>query len=675
VAKKTFKVKLPAKAAPERFRQELNDEQYLAVTHQKGPALIIAGAGSGKTRALTYRVAYLIDQGVPSNAIMLVTFTKKAADEMVHRAERVSGGHTQGMLAGTFHHVANIVLRKYAETLGYHSNFTIIDRSDQLDLFKLIMGQAIPKDQKTRYPKAADFSDIYSLAINQERQVDDIIAKEYPQYTELVNEIKVILQAYHDRKRATNVMDFDDLLVNFLVFLRTQPAADKLRHRIRHVLVDEFQDVNAIQADIVYEISRNAESVSVVGDDAQAIYSFRGADFTHMLHFLDKYPGTREYKLEENYRSTPEILALANASIAHNINQFQKILYTNRPTGEKPAVCPCADKELEAHFICQKILQFRDEDIPLYEQAVLFRAAYHRIALEQALVEYNIPYVVRAGVRFFEQAHIKDLLAYLCVMVNPVEQVQWTRILSMHPGIGDAAAQKVLSTFISEPNPLEAFVALDLATALQGKRVRAQGKTALQGLQQFFLQTACNPQDGSLLPPDQWSSLPELIELITKYITPFLELRYKDWKERAGDLRELGNFATKYHDASAFLSDILTTIPLKGESIVDGSEVEEERPLVLSTIHQAKGLEWRVVFVLNCVEGALPISRAFGDPAALEEERRLFYVASTRAKDYLFFTYPEFVPSYMVGDMIGRPSRFIEEIRGDNVFEEWDIEL
>ncbi len=671
MGKKTFKVKLPAQPVSDRFRKELNEEQCAVATHNQGPALVIAGAGSGKTRALTYRVAYLIEQGVSPDGIVLVTFTKKAAEEMTRRANKVSGGRTQGLLAGTFHHLCNLFLRKYAQVLGYTNNFSIIDRDDQLSLFRLIMGHAIPQDQKTRYPKASEFSDMYSTAINQEKQVEEIVKEEYPDYTKLVPEIKKILQAYHDKKRETNVMDFDDLLLNFLVLLRTESVSNKIR--IKHVLVDEFQDVNSIQADIVYELGKDSESLVVVGDDAQAIYSFRGANLSHMLKFPDRYPGTKIYKLETNYRSRPEILALANASIGHNVEQFKKELRTTRPKGEKPGLCPCANQEVEAYFACQKILQLRDEGIPLHEQAVLFRAASHRITLEKALVESNIPYVVRAGMRFFEQAHIKDTLAYLIIMTNPKDEVQWTRVLTMHPGIGETAAQKVITTFIGDPNPVEKFVSLNLEQALSGKRVQAQGKTALVTLQKFLVDTIFNPVDHKQLPTEEWPGIPALLDKVIQHITPFLQTKYENWGDREADLRELVNFGAKYKDISAFLSDILTIMSFKGETLLEGSDIEEEKPLVLSTIHQAKGLEWQAVFVINLVEGGLPISRSIGDDAAIEEERRLFYVACTRAKDHLFLTYPQFSPRFYVSDVIGHPSRFVEEIRDAKVFDEWEI--
>ncbi|OLS14340.1 MAG: UvrD/REP helicase [Promethearchaeota archaeon CR_4] len=674
LGKKTFIVKVPVKPVSDRFHKELNAEQLAVVTHRKGPALVIAGAGSGKTRALTYRVAYLIEQGCSPASIVLVTFTKKAAEEMTRRVERVSGGKTQGLLAGTFHHLCNLFLRKYAQALGYSNNFSIIDRDDQLSLFRLIMGQAIPKDQKTRYPKASEFSDIYSTALNQEKQVEDIVKTEYPDYTRVVPEIKKILQGYHDKKRETNVMDFDDLLLNFLVLLRTETVSDKVRKGIRHVLVDEFQDVNAIQADIVFELSKGAESLVVVGDDAQAIYSFRGANFKHMLKFTERYPGTQTYKLETNYRSRPEILALANASISHNLEQFEKELRTSRSRGEKPALCPCPTQDVEAYFICQKILQFRHEGIPLHEIAVLFRANSHRIALEKALVESNIPYVVRAGMRFFEQAHIKDTLAYLIILTNPKDEVQWTRVLTMHPGVGETAAQKIIATFIQNPNPMEKFVSENLDHTLSGMRVRVQGKLALGALQQFFLKHIFNPADRTQLPTDKWPDLPALLDTIIQYITPFLSTKYENWADREADLHELVNFGAKYHDITAFLSDILTIMSFKGETLLEGSEIEQERPLVLSTIHQAKGLEWQAVFVINLVEGGLPISRAIGEDAAIEEERRLFYVACTRAKDYLFLSYPQFSPRFYVQDVFGHPSRFLEEIRELKVFDEWEIE-
>lgn len=674
--KKVLKVRRRPRPAPEKFSKALNDEQLKVVIHDAGPALVIAGAGSGKTRALTYRVAWLIDGHAPPEAIMLVTFTKKAAEEMTHRAELLSGGAAKHLLAGTFHHVANLFLRKYAKTLdaGYTSNYTIIDTGDQTEVMKLAVAQLVPKADRKRYPKAAVLQRLYSKALNLETEVEILVDAEYPSFHDEIPVIKRILQRYHDLKREMNVMDYDDLLVNFLALLRNSPAASKIRKRVRHVLVDEYQDVNAIQADIVDEISRDVKSLTVVGDDAQAIYAFRGADFEHMLHFPDRHADTTIYKLEQNYRSTPEILALANASIAHNQHQFAKVLHTTRESGELPYLVPCVDQRQEADFICSQVLLHRDDGIPLCEQAALFRAGHHRFELERALLHYNIPYEVRAGVRFFEKAHIKDALAHLVVMVNPHERIQWMRILTRLEGIGDTAATKILDLFVEETIPLEAFLATDPVQDLKGKRVRRNGKDSLRELQGLFQSILCEAPGKPVRSSEDWPALPDLLTAIVDFVTPGVKKKYDDAEGRVQELGELVNYATRYSDVNEFLGDILMKMTISGETIVEGAEVEEEKPFVLSTVHQAKGLEWSVVYVMSLIEGNFPISQAIGNPDQVEEERRLFYVAATRAKDYLYLTYPELYRGFG-GDTVKGPSSLVEEIRDQEVFDEVELEV
>ncbi|MHA1727361.1 MAG: ATP-dependent helicase [Promethearchaeota archaeon] len=669
---------------PERYKKELNPEQYSVVVHEKGAALVIAGAGTGKTRALTYRVAYLLDNKVPPDSIILVTFTKKAAQEMTKRVEKLAGSKTHGLKAGTFHHIANTVLRRYAKTLDLQNNFTILDRSDQKELMKIVLGRNISKDDRKRYPKSTQLIEIYSKRINLALKLEDSIDRFYPQYFELKDQIKRILDDYDTAKRAGNQMDFDDLLLYFLAFLQKKTASKNFKKSIRHVLVDEFQDVNAVQAKIVYELSSEAETLTVVGDDAQSIYKFRGADFTHMLNFPERLQDTTKYKLEQNYRSTPEILNLANASIAHNENQFKKNLRTTRPSGEKPMMCPCEDLEQEAMLICQMILKYRDQGIDFHEQAVLFRAGFHRIQLEQELIRENIPYEVRAGVRFFEQAHIKDLMAYLAVIVNPADSIQWMRVISKQDNIGNTAAQKVIDLFSSDSNQLEQFVNFNLPNELKGKRLRKIGIQNLVKLQKFYKNTVMtselnelnksnNIEVLKLLPEEKLPPLPDLTDKIIEYLSPIIKLNYKNWEDRLRDLRELVNFTAKYSNISAFISDIITQFNIMGETIEEGDPIEDEKPLVLTTIHQAKGLEWRVVFLMNLAEGRMPSSRSIGDPEEIEEERRLFYVACTRAKDHLILSYPIFVPKYNYSNILSGPSRFLEEIKDNNIYERVEV--
>ncbi|MHA1452854.1 MAG: ATP-dependent helicase, partial [Promethearchaeota archaeon] len=450
--------------------------------------------------------------------------------------------------------------------------------------------------------------------------------------------------------------------------------------KIRHVLVDEYQDVNSIQSKIIDQLASEAKSLTVVGDDAQAIYRFRGADFTHMLEFPTRYPDYSEYKLEENYRSSPEILKLANKSIHQNTRQFKKTLFTSRESGEKPALVSCEDREQEAQVISSEILRYREEGIQLHEQAVLFRAGFHASALELELNRHNIPYEIRAGVRFFERGHIKDFLSMLILISNPSDIIQWMRLISLHEGLSATSAQKVMNGFEKDKNKLESFLNTDYRTALKGKRVMKKGIANLERLQEIYKKNICFAKqkidDGYyILPSSKFPPLPSIAEKFIKYLEPIIKQNYHDRKpeERIMELRELINFIRPYNSLNVFLADVLTQYDLEGRSINDGSDFEEEKPLILSTIHQAKGLEWEVVFVMTLVEGQFPNAKCIGDPDEIEEERRIFYVACTRAKNHLILTYPRFFPTYSV-DLIQGPSRFITEIKKNRVYENISIE-
>ncbi|MHA1745329.1 MAG: ATP-dependent helicase [Promethearchaeota archaeon] len=674
MGKKKIVLRKKPKVIPPRYKQELNSGQYQAVIHEQGPALVIAGAGTGKTRMLTYRCAYLIEMGTPADSIVLVTFTKKAAQEMIRRVEGLIGPKTKGMYSGTFHHLANLILRRYAQKIGFENNFTILDQADQKQLMKIIHGRNITKDEKQLFPKPAQLCDIYSKRINLGIKLAEIIDFYYPSYTELTSRITKIINQFVAEKKKNNQMDFDDLLVYFLIFLQNHNASARFRQKIRHVLVDEFQDVNAVQAKIIRELAENALSITVVGDDAQSIYRFRGANFKHMLDFPVEYENTTKYFLETNYRSTPEILALANVSIAHNEIQFEKNLKATRQSKEKPMLIPCKDIPQEADLICQQIQDHREEGIPLNEQAVLFRSKFQTIQLEQELIHRKIPYEMRAGTKFFEQAHIKDLLSSLAIIVNPKDQIQWIRILSLHSGITSLSAEKIIQSLTTNTHQLEQFVVADLPAIVKGKRIQKVGVTQLKDLQHFYLHTIFDVNTQKILPDDLLPRLPQLIKSITKYITPLIKKKYqKNFDDRLRDFNELTNFASQYNNIASFLADILTQYNIRGESIQNGDPIEREKSLILSTIHQAKGLEWKIIYLINLAEGRMPSSRAIGDPEEIEEERRLFYVACTRAKDILYLTYPIFIWRQNYDDISG-PSRFIEEIRQDNVFDEVELE-
>ncbi|GAB4309861.1 MAG: ATP-dependent helicase [Promethearchaeota archaeon] len=651
--------------------KDLNEEQKAVVSHTGGPALVVAGAGSGKTRALTYRVAQLLKSKEPPSSIVLVTFTKKAALEMISRVDRVVGGAAKGVLAGTFHHIANFFLRTYAKVLGYQPDFTILDRGDQRDLMKYLLGIHRPKNPERRLPSAGQLVDIQSTSVNLQLSVPDVVNMKFSDYAEEVVWIEAILDAYAEHKRRANVMDFDDLMVNFLELLRHDSVGPNIRKGVRHVLVDEYQDVNAIQAELVDLLALDAKSLTVVGDDAQAIYGFRGSDFSHMLEFPTRHAGVVQYKLETNYRSTPEILALANASIRHNVNQFEKTLRPVRKSGEKPAVVPCTDSQQEANFICTQILEFRSREVPLHEQAVLFRAHHHSIELQLALQQYNIPFEIRAGLTIFEKAHVKDLFALLVLFVNPRDEIQWNRVLTLLQGMGPKSARRVLDHLISSTNPLESFVGLDLAEALAGQRVTKKAKDSLASLQRFLANSALD-QAGHQLPADQLEPLPNLVKHAIEFLEPHQKQRYRQYEDRRLELEEIARMTSRFGGLQEALNDLML-VSIQGESQLRGDQEDRERPLVLSTIHQAKGLEWDVVFVLSAADGRLPSDRSFGHPSELEEERRLFYVACTRARDHLIITYPE-TQLTEKGHLINQPSMFIEEVEEDGVFDWWEVE-
>lgn len=661
----------------DRYKKELNDEQLKAVIHPSGPSLIIAGAGSGKTRVLTYRVAYLLNNNVPPESIILVTFTKKAAKEMISREEQLVGSKTRGIRAGTFHHIANVELRKYAKIVGLQNNFSVMDPGDQKELIKIAIGKNIEEEDRKRFPAPEDLIEMYSKGINLGKTSKETIEEMYPQYKDDLKDITEVLLDYEALKRKNNLVDYDDLLIFFLDFLNKE-GSNAYRKQIRYVLVDEYQDVNTLQSLIIDKLAFDAKSLTVVGDDAQAIYRFRGADFTHMLNFPENNLGCVKYKLEENYRSTPEILNLANASINHNINQFEKNLYTKRPSGEKPMLCSCENQDQEAKLVCQLILDYRDNGIPLNEQSILFRAKYYSLRLEQELIRRNIPFEVRAGLKFFEQKHIKDFLSFLVVINNPSDIIQWMRLFSIHKSVSGKTAQKIVEMFKPEVNQLEQFINMDLINDLKGKRIRKDGIKSLKGLQNFFINNITDVQNLTVLPEDQLGSLVELAKKIINYIKPLIKSNYeKNAEDRINDLNELLNFVNTYNSLSAFLTDVLTQYDLKGESLVEGDELNEEKPIVLSTIHQSKGLEWKCVFLIGLIDGQLPISKSIGNPESIEEERRLFYVGCTRAKDHLILSYPRFSHSsnnFGGGDIISTPSRFIKEIRQNNLMEEVKVE-
>lgn len=622
------------------YKKELNSEQYEVVTKGNGHCLVLAGAGSGKTRAITYRVAYLLENGVSPENILLVTFTNKAAREMVFRVQQLTQGNIRLPWSGTFHHICYRMLRKYAPILEYKNNFTILDSTDSRDLIKICLKIEGVDRTARRFPSAAVLQSIISFSSNAMLSIEDVIEKKYPQWIEIAPTITRIAIEYFRRKKESNAMDFDDLLVNTCLLLsKSTEIRKKFSEQFKYVLVDEYQDTNKIQATIIRLFAGYHKNLLVVGDDAQSIYSFRAAEIKNILDFENDFSNAQIFKIEINYRSTPDILEMANNVISNNIHQFEKKLRAKREESIKPELHAFAGKEGEAEFIASRILELRDEGIELENIAVLFRASHHSQVLEMELTKRNIPYDYRGGVRFFERSHIKDVLAYIRVYANNSDSIAWSRILNMQVGIGPATVQKII-------NLVQCGKKFEEITGSLPARARI-------GWNDFLSIYACLESEIIKEP----SSL-VLAVAHSKY-KEYLQSEYPDYRERMQDIRQLSAFAENQKDLNRFLAEASLqesyTRPASKSS-------DEENGVVLSTIHQAKGLEWDVVFIINVTNGQFPNDRALKEKNGLEEERRLFYVALTRAKTFLYMSY-SLTGGFDV--LSGGPSMFLEEVGTD----------
>ncbi|MDD5475014.1 MAG: ATP-dependent helicase [Syntrophales bacterium] len=650
------------------YRGELNREQYEVVTADPGPLLVIAGAGSGKTRALTYRTAWLIEQGVSPDRILLVTFTNKAARSMLSRVASLVGERADFVWGGTFHHIGNRLLRRHARLVGYETNYSILDREDAQQLVGSAVIESGIANRNNRFPKATVLLDIISLAANTETPPDEVVRKRYAGAVPFMTDILKVAFRYRIRKQELNVMDFDDLLVKWRVLLaENEGIRDEYARKFEHILVDEYQDTNVIQAEILNLLASHHRNIMVVGDDSQSIYSFRGADFTNIITFPETYSDARVFKLETNYRSTPPILKLANLSIVNNRKQYRKELRAVRKGNIRPVFAPLYDGMQQADFVSQRILEIADEGTPLDEIAVLYRAHFHSMELQMELVRRGIPFVVRSGIRFFEQAHIKDVTAFMRIAVNPFDEIAWKRLLGLYGGIGKARAESIWKIISRSHDPRRQIFAGEISEALS--KAAEPGLRGARATLESMFETA-----GSGWPAD-------VIEtIIAEGYGEYLRERYDNHQAREEDLRQLAAFSRQFESMDAFLSDLalMTSLAEDDDSFHRRDRVEPK--VVLSTIHQAKGLEWSAVFVIRCSEGSMPLERATREPGGVDEERRLFYVAATRAKDQLYLCH-----TFMEGSRGGwgrrcAPSRFIDELapaeltRGEKPFEQWLIE-
>ncbi len=657
------------------YAANLNPQQLEAVRWIDGPALTLAGAGSGKTRTITYRTAYLIESGIAPGNILLLTFTNKAAREMVSRVETLLGTALPGgMYAGTFHHVGNRLLRRYAPTLGYDPRFSIIDPEDAEDLMDICIGACglkskAPRHEGRRFPKAGTLIGVHSYALNTGRALPDCVLEKYPSYQHEIDSITQVLKSYESRKKQLNLMDYDDLLINWLRLLREQSeVADALRQNFRYLMVDEYQDTNTLQGEIIDRLScgthgSETANLMVVGDDAQSIYAFRGANYENILRFPERYPNCQVFKLESNYRSSPQICALASASIAQNERQFQKELLAIRPVGELPALVPTPNPRVQAEFVAQRVLELRDEGVALNEMACLYRSHYQSLELQLELTRRGIPFVIRSGLRFFEQAHVKDILAFLRAIYNPHDEIAWKRLLRLLPAIGAQSADKIWQCLQTQGSSAEIVFKSPALTSLLRRPTQARSLGLLQDLFSALARLGleqCPARHLDLIYDD--------------FYRRYVESHFDNPRERCEDLIQLTVFSRQYPDVGTFLAELSLLGELGGEELQAENPADKEQ-LVLSTIHRAKGLEWQAVFLLWAAENHFPSVPSLQDPARLEEERRLFYVAVTRAKDWLHLTYPivNDTRAGASGQMaLQRPSRFIEEL-DEGLYEPWQL--
>ena len=635
------------------YQDELNTTQFDAASSVDGAYLVIAGAGTGKTRTLVYRVARLIEMGNDPKSILLLTFTRKAAREMMSRAALLLDSRCSKINGGTFHSFANLTLRRYAKAIGLDSAFTILDQGDSEDVINLIRGQQNVTHLKKRFPNKQTIFKVLSLSVNTSKSIDQILEEDYPHFAQYTDKILNIKSIYESYKKKNALLDYDDLLVYLLHFLTHKSGAAKaLLSNIKYVMVDEYQDTNKLQADIVKALSVLYNNVMVVGDDSQSIYSFRGANFKNIMDFPSIFENAKLIKLEENYRSTQEILNFANHIIEYAVEKYPKYLFTRIKDGELPAIISAANDNMQSRFIVDKILELHEEGIPLLDIAVLFRSSYHSFDLEIELNKANIPFIKFGGMKFIETAHVKDMLAFLRISINPKDFVSWYRVLLLHEGIGPKRAQQImdeLSSFDFKSKKIDVSL---ISNNFQEK------VASLLGL-------IHNVKKNFKLPADK-------LEIIFDYYNPLFKNKYDDFHKRKKDIEVLINIASNYEFTDTFLADMALEPPR--DSVIDiDAEDKENEYLTLSTIHSAKGLEWHSVFVINAIEGFFPSGQSFDSLDSLEEERRLMYVAVTRAKQNLFVSYPMNIFDRYNGFTISKPSRFIAGI-GEDLADEWLLE-
>jgi DNA helicase II / ATP-dependent DNA helicase PcrA len=645
----------------------LNHEQYEAVSSPAGKALVIAGAGSGKTRTLTYRVAWLLDHGIRAREVLLLTFTNKAAREMIERVRDLVPHDTADLWAGTFHSIGSRMLRRHAEELGYTKAFSILDRDDQKSLLAAVVGSCDIDTKERRFPKADVLASIFSLIENTGVTLESIIASKYNHFYDWTEKIELVRQGYIAKKLQTNSMDFDDLLCMTVRLFEQFPEVLALyQSRFKHVLVDEYQDTNSVQGRMIDLLVGPTNSLMAVGDDAQSIYSWRGADMEHLLSFKQRYQGSKVFTIETNYRSVPEILDLSNAAIRANTGRFEKDLRASRESpGVKPALVALHEPRAQAAFVAQRMLELRDEGIPLSEMAVLYRAHFQSLEIQMELTVRGIPFAITSGLRFFEQAHIKDIAAFMRFVVNRRDEVSFLRMVNLLPGCGPVASQKLWADWQKSGWAMREELPPKWSDLLLTFKVPK--KSAKHWQQICYTLDELTP-DGQFVRPSEM-----IFSILEGLYDEYLKDSFENFESRRSDIEQLSQYGGSFDDITEFLGQLSLMSAIDGEPTGDQSAPDDEK-VTLSSIHQAKGLEWQVVFLIWLVDGQFPNGRILeaDDLPMLEEERRLFYVAITRAKDELYLTYPMMNPKSYTGDVICRPSRFLEDFPQEMV-EEWQV--
>jgi ATP-dependent DNA helicase UvrD/PcrA len=659
VADKVIYLREPRLAEPDEsrfkinYRELLNPAQLEAVTHRGGPLLVVAGAGSGKTRTLIYRVARLIESGVPPGAILLLTFTRRAAQEMLRRAEQLVGDRAGAVAGGTFHSFANTVLRRFGAPMGLKPNFTILDRSDMEDVINLLRTRAGLASRERRFPKKSTLAETISMARNKRRELAEEIELDFPHLAEHRDEVIALAAQYESYKRERALLDYDDLLYRLLELLQQyRNVRQRLSDTYRYIMIDEYQDTNLVQAELVRLLGMEHRNVMAVGDDAQSIYSFRGANFRNIMEFPEIFPGTKIVKLEENYRSLQGILDVANEVISRASEKYTKILFTSRRGEFRPMLVRAQDEHMQSRFVAQRILELREEGVELSEMAVLFRSSFHSFDLELELQRRDIPFVKRGGFKFIETAHIKDVLAHLRVIANPTDAVSWLRVLTLVRGVGQRRAERAIETLIAAAEPEKV-----LAEAARAPAGRASADGGANGFARLAALVAELRRPAAAQPADQ-------VAATLEYYLPLMRDAYPDdHPKRERDLEHFHNITQRYRSLDQMLADMALEPPNDSLGGVL-AEQPEEGYVTLSTIHSAKGLEWRAVFIIWAADGRFPGPMSVG-VEEIEEERRLMYVASTRARDELYLVYPIYMFDRALGYTMGRASRFLEDLSSE----------